>query len=93
MVHHDPAKPRCKKWVRCNVCKSVTPKWSSNVDHIIPVTPVSSSFKEMSLDDTVNNLWCEESNLQVICKVCHDMKSEQERKVRHANKKSQKSLK
>lgn len=84
--HVDPARPRCKKWVRCATCRHPSPKWSSEVDHIDPVIPIDKTLAEMSLDEVASRTWCEESNLQVLCETCHDEKTAKERQARDASK-------
>jgi len=78
---------RKKAWVRrgvykCNGCKKnvrATKDGKNNifVDHIEPVVP-----KEgwSDWDSYIERLFCEEDNLQVLCKTCHDRKSKKERK-------------
>lgn len=88
--HHDPARPRVKKWSKCPICRQLTPRYLMAVDHLDPVIPVNTSFEEMSLDTVVDRLWCEEHNLQPICPICHDQKSALERKLRTKNKKGKK---
>jgi 5-methylcytosine-specific restriction endonuclease McrA len=84
--YQDPSKPRCKKWIRCAVCGLPSPEWSSAVDHIVPVVKIDSSFSEMSLDEAADAMWCDESNLQKICVVCHDKKSALEKEAREESK-------
>ncbi len=80
--HSDPSKPRCKKWIRCEVCKQPSPEWSSDVDHIDPLIPIGKTMAEMSMDELVNRTWCPEENLQAICLTCHDAKTKIEREAR-----------
>tara|TARA_R110000824_G_scaffold344886_1_gene531560 strand:- start:24921 stop:25337 length:417 start_codon:yes stop_codon:yes gene_type:complete len=64
---------------RCNGCKEEIPKTTPHpetrkrvnnvhVDHINPVVPVTGW---VSWDDCINNMFCEEDNLQVLCSKCH----------------------
>lgn len=50
------------------------------VDHINPVVDPSSGFT--TWDDFIRGLFCEEDNLQVLCKECHDHKSRDEKERR-----------
>lgn len=84
--HHDPKRPRVGKWVRCAVCKLPSPKYLSACDHISPVVPIESSIDAMGLDETADRIWCVESNLQAICKPCHDAKSKKENSERRTHK-------
>ena len=46
------------------------------VDHIKPVVGPEGFT---TWDDFINNLFCEQDNLQILCKECHDRKSLEER--------------
>lgn len=89
----DLSRPRVKTWCRCAVCQKPNPKSYTVADHITPVIPVDSSFEEMSLDDVVDRLWCEKSNLQPICEECHLTKTKLEAKARREHKKRVKTQK
>lgn len=63
----------------CNGCKEEVPKSvideekrkrvnNLHVDHIEPVVPVTGW---VSWDSCINNMFCEISNLQVLCGACH----------------------
>lgn len=80
--HQDPSRPRVTKWSRCAVCSGIKPAYLAVVDHISPVIPTNSSFEAMSLDETVDRMWCDEANLQAICEPCHDEKSTREKNER-----------
>ena len=80
--HVDLTRPRVKSWCKCGNCNTLIPKSYMEVDHIDPVVPYNTSLEEMSWDELVNRLWCEESNLQAICEECHDKKTKVERKMR-----------
>lgn len=54
-------------------------------DHINPVVDPITGFS--GWDDFVNNLYCEQENLQLLCKSCHDLKSKTEREIAKSNKK------
>ncbi len=78
---------------RCNVCQQEVPvshvvngkrRKFVQVDHIKPVV---SEMGFVDWNQFVENLFCEEDNLQVICSTCHDIKSQQERAQRSKNKK------
>lgn len=80
----------------CNGCKQhvgasivIDGKRVKNVfcDHINPVVDPETGFS--GWDSFVNNLYCEEDNLQLLCKACHDLKSKAERVIRSNNKKEQ----
>lgn len=50
------------------------------VDHIDPVVDPKEGFTDWNT--YVDRLFCEQDNLQLLCKSCHDKKSERERKER-----------
>jgi len=54
-------------------------------DHVQPVVDPTTGFT--GWDDFVNNLFCEESNLQLLCSTCHNKKSSEERMTRSQSKK------
>lgn len=85
--HYDTNRPRVKKWSKCPKCSKNTPTYLIEVDHIIPIIPIDRSFLEMSLDEVVDRIWCEPTNLQAICKPCHNEKTKQERDARKKSKK------
>lgn len=88
--YSDPTRPRVKKWVLCEECKLPTPAYQAQVDHILPIVPIDTSFELMSIDALVNNLWCESNNLQVLDKACHNKKCKEENRIRRLNKKENK---
>lgn len=68
----------------CEGCKEEVPasiktggKRTNNVyvDHIEPIVPVTGW---VSWDSCIERMFCEEDNLQVLCKACHDTKSAEE---------------
>ena len=88
--HSDPKRPRVTRWVRCAECKLPTPRYLGVVDHIDPVVPVDVAFEDMLLHTVRDRLWCEEHNLQVLDKQCHEVKTKAERKERTAHKRGKK---
>lgn len=77
---------------RCAICGELFPQKNVAVDHINPCIPLYSSEEEMSYDEIVKGIVCEESNLQVLCSTklsennnipsCHTVKSNTERFIR-----------
>lgn len=47
------------------------------VDHINPIIDPEVGF--VSWDDTINRMFCEEDNLQILCYECHTQKTQEER--------------
>ena len=54
----------------------------AHVDHIDPVVPIGTSFDDMSWDHFIERLFCEASNLQVLCADCHKTKTLAENRQR-----------
>jgi hypothetical protein len=50
------------------------------VDHIEPVIPVGVGFT--TWDEYIERMFCPVDNLQVLCGICHDVKSKEERQQR-----------
>lgn len=88
--YYDPTRPRVKKWGTCELCLKIIPAYQLEIDHILPIVPVNTAFEDMTMDDIVNNLWCDVKNLQAACETCHKIKSGQERKLRLQYKKEKK---
>ena len=69
----------------CATCNQVVPltvdkKKNVFVDHILPVVDTGKGFD--GWDVYIERMFCEEKNLQVLCKECHDSKSLLEREER-----------
>jgi 5-methylcytosine-specific restriction endonuclease McrA len=65
---------------RCNACGQWSPSTKVAVDHISPVIDVQAGFVDWN--QFVDRLFCDASNLQVICDTCHDAKTHIERITR-----------
>lgn len=90
--HTDSTRPKVKNWCLCASCYKAEAKSYVVVDHIDPMIPITTNFEDMTLDTAVDRLWCEKANLQVLCKVCHEVKTAQERKERAKHKKESKKV-
>ena len=66
--------------------KKVKDKRTQNifVDHIKPIIDPVKGFT--TWDDFIENLFCEQDNLQLLCKDCHDAKSNYEKSLRKKGK-------
>lgn len=62
---------------RCNVCQSFVGSTKVSVDHISPVVDVQQGF--VDFNTFIRRLFCDASNLQVICDGCHNTKTQAER--------------
>jgi 5-methylcytosine-specific restriction endonuclease McrA len=82
----------------CNSCKEEVPASTRDdnnkrvknavVDHIVPV--IDPDIGWVSWDDTINRMFSEENNLQVLCYACHKLKTDDEKgraKMRRQNAK------
>jgi 5-methylcytosine-specific restriction endonuclease McrA len=63
----------------CADCKLHFPVKLVSVDHIRPVVDPERGF--ISWDDVVERMFCEKDGLQVLCKDCHDIKTNQEKEI------------
>lgn len=72
----------------CNQCKQEVPATlpgdkrrikNAIVDHIHPVVDPVVGFT--SWDSVIERMFCEEDNLQLLCKECHDIKTKDEANV------------
>lgn len=88
--NEDPKRTRVSKWVWCESCGEVFPKYLAVVDHILPIIPLDRHSETVAPTELVEALWCDESNLQRICKPCHLTKSRAESKIRRDNRKKAK---
>lgn len=80
----------------CNGCKQHIPasikvngKRVKNalVDHINPVIDPHVGFD--SWDEVINRMFCETDNLQVLCKECHDKKTQEEKEIAKERRKNE----
>jgi 5-methylcytosine-specific restriction endonuclease McrA len=67
----------CKRHVPLTVRIGANRKNNIFIDHINPIVDPNKGFE--GFDKFVENLFCEEDNLQVLCGECHDIKSLAER--------------
>jgi hypothetical protein len=84
-------KPRVR--YRCAICQELFSQKQVQVDHIEPVTKLHKSDEEMSWDETVRGVFCDVSNLQVLCSTplkqnngkssCHRIKTNEENFIRN----------
>lgn len=64
---------------RCAICLQIFGRKEIQVDHKSPVTPITGW---VSFDDFIDRLYCEEQDLQVLCKPHHKIKSQAENQIR-----------
>lgn len=80
--YQDPSRKRVTRWFRCTECQKLEPAYLAQVDHIDPVVPIGTAAADMELQTIVDRSWCDERNLQPLCKPCHKIKSNVENKER-----------
>lgn len=85
--YSDPKRKAVKFWIKCQECGKMEAKSNVQVDHVIPLVPINSSFEEMTMDELIDRAWCEEENLKPLCKPCHAVKTREETRQRAAYKK------
>lgn len=61
---------------QCNSCKKWFPEKKINVDHIVGAGSLNCGA---DLPGFVERLFCEQDNLQVLCEVCHNEKTQLEK--------------
>jgi len=86
--HSDPERPRVKKFSWCQECGQIVPSYTTSVDHILPVIELHRSMEDMSADELIDRIWCEEENLQVLCEDDHNIKTKLENLQRREFKKA-----
>lgn len=62
---------------KCNCCGGEFSNSNVEVDHIKPVVDPAKGFKDWNT--FIKRLYCEQDNLQVLCKPCHKQKSKEEK--------------
>ena len=65
---------------KCVKCKKQFVATDVQVDHIFPVVDPKTGF--VSWDLFIDRIFCEIENLQVLCKPCHKIKTDQEKAER-----------
>jgi 5-methylcytosine-specific restriction endonuclease McrA len=71
------------KHFKCAHCKKHFPAKGVEVNHIIPVVPVT-GFD--SWDGVIARMFCPKEQLEVLCKPCHKLVSAKEREDRKRHK-------
>lgn len=84
--YHDPSRKRVTRWGRCHGCNKLEPAYLLEVDHQSPVIPLDSSLEQMTWDELVDRVWCDEKLLKPLCESCHKDKTKGEQQERKRNK-------
>lgn len=75
---------RLAQHYRCASCQGEFPSSDVQVDHIIPVICPTEGF--IDWNTYIDRLFCDKSNLQVLCTDCHDAKTATERTIKNENR-------
>ena len=70
---------RLAQHYECAKCQQEFPAKEVQVDHIKPVVDPKKGFE--SWDKYIERMFCEEDNLQVLCKECHAVKTQKEKET------------
>mgnify|MGYP000876505798 FL=1 len=70
---------RMAKHYECNRCKGFFPLKDVEVNHIIPVVPIS-GFDNW--DGVIQRLFCEAEGMETLCKPCHKIITKEENDAR-----------
>lgn len=76
----NPKTGRVAEHKKCASCHNNLPTKEVQVDHIMPVVDPATGF--VSWDETIYRLYCDTSNLQVLCKACHLLKTKADKALR-----------
>lgn len=79
----NPKSGRLAKHYTCGECKKAFPAKDVQVDHIKPIIDPKVGF--VTWDILIQNLFCEKENLQVLCKTCHQIKTNAEKQSKKEN--------
>lgn len=75
---------RLAQHYQCAMCLGEFPAKSVCVDHIQPVIDPNGSF--VNWDTYIERMFCPVENLQILCSLCHDVKTQKEKDVKKNNK-------
>ena len=91
-VHKTKKGPRGGKQYVCACCKAAFPATQVQVDHIVPVMRHDETIQDLDYNTVVMRIFCDEENLQVLCKECHRHKTTRERKRKTTWNRTQKKI-
>jgi 5-methylcytosine-specific restriction endonuclease McrA len=77
---------RMAKHYECNRCKELFPLKDVEVNHIIPIVPIS-GFDNW--DGVIQRLFCEKEGMETLCKPCHKIITKEENESRASRKSSE----
>lgn len=73
---------------KCATCSEIYQRKDVHLDHIEPIVDVEKGFENW--DIFISRMFCDEEGFQVLCKYCHDTKTEMEKVLREKFKKKKK---
>lgn len=76
----------------CFKCGGIFKSTEIQIDHRDPVIPLNIPSKHFSYDSIAERLFCDEENLQILCRVCHTEKSQIENSIRREWKNKEKHI-
>lgn len=76
----NPKSGRLAKHYKCNKCKEDFPMKEVEVNHIIPVVPLT-GFDSWNM--VIERMFCEKEHLEVLCKPCHKTLTKEENSERN----------
>ena len=86
----NPETGRLCWFSECAKCGEGFPEKLTQVDHISPVVDPTIGFN--GWDDFIERLFCEVDNLQVLCKPCHQIKTNEEKAIAMETKRNNKNV-
>lgn len=81
-IHPTIKGPRGGKQYTCAECKQTFANKDVQVDHTNPVVRINETIHDLDYNMIVERIFCKKSNLKVLCKPCHKLKTAEERKQR-----------
>lgn len=78
-VEKNKSTGRMAKHYECAGCNEHFPAKEVQVDHIEPVMNPEHGFR--SWDEVIERMYCDSTNMQVLCKTCHAAKTLEERQL------------
>jgi hypothetical protein len=82
----NPSSGRLAEHYKCATCNGSFPAKEIQVDHILPVIDPSMGF--ITWDDVIKRMFCEKEGYQVVCKPCHQTKTNAEKRTAIERKKN-----
>lgn len=71
---------------KCANCGEKYPRKEVQIDHIEPVVPLDMGMEKQTLDSYIRRMFCKINGYQVLCELCHSMKSAMEVQTRKQNR-------